>query len=169
MPSALDVTSPTLIDASSFTRLTLPYQSLQAESFLSLAPDCQGGLILQKSFYADFVAPGAAVGGSFDANCTGIYAIGKIRFCPLGSHGERQQALQQRMRCIEQLYHVTSAAAPLQRASLMLSQLCDWVGIHEASEIPAEWVGKLAGVNAKTVRLAWGKYWQDCQLFVTAE
>lgn len=166
MISTLDASLSTLIDAASFTQLTLPYSLLGNEPFLSLAPDCGGGLILQKSFYADFVSPGAAVGGDFDAHCTAIYVIGKIQFQVLETHAERQQALQQRMDCIEKLYQVASVSSSLHRASLMLHQLCDWVGIHEASEIPVEWVARLAGVQPKTVHLAWEKYWQDCQLFV---
>lgn len=160
--------SPTLIDAASFTELHLPhaFDNLQNELCFALSPACQGGLILQKSFYADFVAPGAVIGGHLDSGCTKIYAIGKIQFQPLITHTEKQQALQQRIQCIEKLYHVTSSFSSLHRAILMINQLCDWVGIYEATEIPSEWVAQLAGVQPKTVALAWQKYWQDCEVFV---
>lgn len=149
------------------TQSELPPAFLQAGSFISLAPDCQGGVVLQKPFYTDFAGPGAAIGGRFDETCTAIRIIGTVKFQVLSTHAECQQALQARLGYIERLCSIASSPCALYRAALMLNQLCDWVGIYEASEIPPAWVAQLAGVQPKTIELAWKKYWQDCQMFAT--
>ena len=132
----------------------LPLSFFKSGQFLSLAPNCRGGLILQRPFYADFVGPGAAVGSSFDVNCILVYAIGKVEFCAPRTYSERQQAFQQRMAYSQQLQDMVGEEAPLHRSILILNQLSQWVGAEEATKIPDELVARLAGVLTKTVKVA---------------
>lgn len=132
----------------------LPLSFFKSGQFLCLSPECQGGLIIHKSFYADFVGPGAAVGSSFDVNCTSVYAIGKVEFCVPATYSERQQAFQQRMAYSQQLQDIVGEEAPLHRSILMLNQLSQWVGAEEVTKIPDELVARLAGVLTKTIKVA---------------
>lgn len=131
----------------------LPLSFFKSGQFLCLSPDCQGGLIIHKSFYADFVGPGAAVGSSFDINCTSVYVIGEVKFWVPTTHAERQQAFQKRMAYSQQLQELVGQGAPLQRCALILNQLSQWVGAKEANNIPDELVARLAGVFTKTVKM----------------
>ena len=132
----------------------LPLSFFKSGQFLSLTPNCQGGLILQRPFYADFVGSGAAVGSSFDVNCTSVYAIGKVEFCVPATYSERQQAFEQRMAYSQQLQDIVGEQAPLHRSILMLNQLSQWVGAEEVTKIPDELVARLAGVLTKTIKVA---------------
>ena len=129
----------------------LPLSFFKSGQFLSLTPDCQGGIILQKPFYADFVGPGAAVGSSFDVDCTSVYVIGPVKFCASTIYSERQQAFQRRMAYSQQLQEILQVEAPFERAGLILRQLCQWVGAEAAQKIPDELVAQLAGLLPKTI------------------
>lgn len=133
---------------------SLPLSFFKSGQFLSLTPGCQGGIILQKPFYADFVGPGAAVGSSFDTNCTSVYVIGPVKFCASIIYSERQQAFQKRMAYTQQLQEILQVDAPLERASLILHQLSQWVGAEEAKKIPDELVAQLSGLLPRTVVFA---------------
>ena len=137
---------------------SLPLSFFKSGQFLSLTPDCQGGIIWQKRFYADFVGPGAAIGSSFDVNCTSVYVIGTVQFFAVATYSERQQAYQKRMAYSQQLQDILEVEAPLHRAVLILNQLCQWVGAEEAKQIPDELVARLAGLLSKTVKVARKNY-----------
>lgn len=137
---------------------SLPLSYFKSGQFLSLTPDCQGGLILQKPFYADFVGPGAAVGSSFDVNCISVYVIGAVKFSASTTFSERQQAFQQRMTYTQKLQTIAGVEAPLRRAFLILQQLSQWAGTEEAKKIPDELVARLAGLLSKTVKVARKNY-----------
>lgn len=132
----------------------VPLSFFNSGQFLCLANDCQGGIILQKRFYADFVGPGAAIGSSFDVDCTSVYVIGAVKFCALSNYCERQQAFKKRMAYSERLQEITRLEVPSKRALWILDQLYHWVGAEEAQKIPDELVAMLAGLLPKTVELA---------------
>lgn len=132
----------------------LPLSFFKSGQFLSLTPNSQGGLILQKPFYADFVGPGAAIGSSFDVNCTLVYAIGAVEFGVPTTLTERQQAFNRRMAYSQRLQAITVQEAPLYRSIVILNQLCKWVGAEEARNIPDDLVARLAGVLPKTIKVA---------------
>lgn len=136
------------------TPAELPLSFFKSGQFLCLTPDCRGGLILQKPFYADFVGPGAAVGSSLDVNCTSVYAIGAVKFYVPASYSERQQAFQQRMAYCQQIQEIVAEEAPLHRSRLILQQLSQWVGAEEGKKIPDELVARLVGVLTKTIKVA---------------
>lgn len=133
---------------------SLPLSFFKSGQFLSLTADGQGGIILHKPFYADFVGSGAVVGSSIDVNCTSVYVIGSVKFDAPTTYSERQQAFQQRMAFSQQLQDIVQVEAPLRRALLILNQLCQWVGAEEAKKIPNELIARLAGLLPRTVELA---------------
>jgi hypothetical protein len=123
--------------------------------WLALKPECRGGLIVQKSFYADFVGPGAAVGGSFDVNCTSVYVLGEVEFYAPTTYEERQYAFQKRVTYIEKLSAILSVRAPVHRACLTIRQLCLWVGVSQTRSIPLELIAQLGGLLPHSVALGW--------------
>ena len=136
----------------------LPLSFFKSGQFLSLTTDCQGAIILQKPFYADFIGPGGVVGSSLDVNCTSVYVIGTVKFCAPTAVSERQQAFQQRMAYSQQLQEIVQVEAPLRRAFLILHQLSQWIGAEATKKIPDELVARLAGLLPKTVKLARRNY-----------
>lgn len=129
----------------------LPLSFFKSGQFLCLSPDCKGGLILQKQFYADFVGPGAVVGSNFDVNCISVYVVGTVEFLVPTTYSERQQAYQKRLAYTQQLQEIAGKEAPLQRGFSILHQLCEWVGAKHTQQIPDELVARLAGVLTKTI------------------
>jgi hypothetical protein len=136
----------------------LPLSLFSSGQFLRLSPNCRGGLILQKPFYADFVGPGALVGSSIDVNCTSVYVIGTVEFDVPTTDAERQRAFQKRMAYSQRLQDISGVEAPLRRSFFILKQLFHWVGVQETHKIPDELVAQLAGLLTQTVKLARQKY-----------
>jgi hypothetical protein len=139
------------------TPTELPLSFFKSGQFLCLTPDCKGGLILQKPFYADFVGPGAA-GSSFDINCTSVYVIGTVEFYVPETYEKRQKAFQKRMAYSKRLQDIAGVETPIHRCLLMLHQLCQWVGVKEMNKVPDELIARLAGALTKTVKFARKKY-----------
>ncbi|MEQ9353893.1 hypothetical protein [Coleofasciculus chthonoplastes] len=132
---------------------SVPLDLFKSGQLLAIKPDCRGGLIIQKRFYADFVGAGAAVGSSFDVDCTSVYAIGEVEFYSPTTYAERQEAFQKRMEYKETLQSIVVIPAPLDRATTILHQLSLWLDAKLISEIPSAWIAQLAGVLKKTVMI----------------
>lgn len=146
-PHSANLDQPT----TTFHQGFLPLSVLKSGKLLYLTPRSQGGLIVQKEFYADFVGPGAVIGGSFDESGTSVYVVGKVEVQFLQPGEERQQAFQRRMAYSEELSRIVRTVSPLHRAYRMLEQLSNWIGIDEARKIPVELMARLAGVFPRTI------------------
>lgn len=128
---------------------------LQSGQIYSIPENCQSGLIILKSFYADFAGPGAAIGGEFDRCCTAVYAIESTHLENQTSLAAREHSLQTRIAYAEKLAAITRIAAPLHRGSLIVQHLSQWLSAERAMTIPYELIGKLVGISPITVKLAW--------------
>jgi hypothetical protein len=133
----------------------VPLDLFKSGQLLVLKPNCRGGLIIQKPFYADFVGPGAAVGGSFDIQSTSVYVMGEVEFYAPTTYEERQQAFQTRIAYIQKLQEVLSVSSSIHRACLIIHQLSLWLGVSHVRRIPFELVAQLGGVLPKSVEIAW--------------
>lgn len=80
-----------------------PIQLLKTGQLLALAENSQAGLIIQKRYHAEFVGPGAAVGGIFDLSCTAVFTLGKVEFWVPSTAAQRSQTYQNRIACIEKM------------------------------------------------------------------
>jgi hypothetical protein len=129
----------------------LPLSLLKEGKLLYVTPRSQGGLIVQKEFYADFVGPGAVIGGSFDEHSTSVYVIGQVEVQILESGKAREQAFQRRMAYSAELSKIVGTISSLHRAYRMLEQLSAWIGSDEARKIPVELIARLAGVFPRTI------------------
>ena len=133
----------------------VPLDLFKSGQLLVLKPNCRGWLIIQKPFYADFVGPGAAVGGSFDIQSTSVYVMGEVEFYAPTTYEERQQAFQTRIAYIQKLEEILSVSSAIHRACLMIQQLSLWLGVSHVRRIPLELIAQLGGVLPKTVSVAW--------------
>ncbi|MBP0001155.1 MAG: hypothetical protein J7641_19550 [Cyanobacteria bacterium SID2] len=138
--------------------ISLPLSFLRSGQILALTPDSKGGLILQKSFYADWIPPGALVGGCYDIDCGRVYVAGKIRFYAPESKADRSKSLQLRMSQISQLQDIISDPSSFRRAYKILRHLSQWLSYGEMRKIPHESIAQLVGVNPSTVHLFWNHY-----------
>lgn len=136
----------------------LPVSLFHSGQLLAIHPKSRGGLILQRSFYADLIGPGSAVGGYFDVNCKSVYLLGDLKFYVPETYEERRQAVQKRISCIKKQQSIILVPTAVERAEMVIDLLCRWLGRAEAQTIPYELMSQLAGVLPKTTTLAWQRY-----------
>lgn len=127
---------------------------------LRLPSDRQTGLILQYHYYTSFAGAGAAVGCRSDVRCVSIYPIGEVCFVAPETRYERQQAIQQRIFYAKTLCRIASVHAPLQRAYLIVRQLCLWLNPKDVQAIPHNLISQLIGVLPEQVEIGWQQYLQ---------
>lgn len=127
---------------------------LKSGQVFTLDPDYPGGLIIYKSFYADFAGPGAAVGGEFDRTCTAVYAVGPIHLQPNSTREQREAALNTRITYAELLAEIANIAVPLRRSYRIVEQLSQWLSREIVIALPAELIAKMVGVLPISIELA---------------
>ncbi|MCS6812806.1 MAG: hypothetical protein NZ772_04440 [Cyanobacteria bacterium] len=136
----------------------LPVSLFHSGQLLAIHPKSRGGLILQRSFYADLIGPGSAVGGYFDVTCKSVYLLGDLKFYVPETYEERRQSVQKRISCIKKQQSIVLVPTAIERAEMIIDLLCRWLGRAEAQNIPHELMSQLAGVLPKTTSLAWQRY-----------
>jgi hypothetical protein len=132
-----------------------PIELLKSGQLLAVTDSLSAGVILQKPYFAEFVGPGAAVGGMFDIECVTLYALGDAEFTVPATMSERQQAFRRRIEDIEMMQQLCESDVPLHRATNILKLLCDRFGTDEVRSIPNDVLAKLAGVLPGTIQMAW--------------
>ncbi len=132
-----------------------PLELLKNGQLLSVANNSDAGVILQKNFFAEFVGPGAAIGGMFDVGCVKIYTLGKGELSTPATLIERQQAFHRRIEDIEMMQKLCQSEAPLQRSIDLLELLCDRFSLPEVRKIPNDVLAKTVGVFPNTIVMAW--------------
>jgi hypothetical protein len=141
---------------------SVPLQPFVSGQLLYLPTHCQSGLILQYRHYAGFAGAGAAVGGYLDVKCMSVYTIGDVRFEMPETYQQRQQSLQRRIAYSQTLCKIAAVHAPLQRAYLIVRQLCLWLELQDVKAIPHELLAQLVGVLPKSIDVGWQQYLQYC-------
>lgn len=132
----------------------LPLSMLKSGQLLALHPDSQGGLILLKTHYADFIPDGAAVGGHLDLNCSMIYPLGDVRLVAPATSKQRRQAFNTRLSYLNRLQELMLIPTPLGRTQSVIMQLFQWVGYGPTQHIPTALIAHLAGVLPETAAIA---------------
>lgn len=136
-------------------RSTQPIELLKSGQLLALSDQASAGLILQKPFHAEFVGPGAAIGGMFDVQCVTIHTFGQTEFVVPETLEERQQAFQRRLEDIATLQEICGDV-PLQRAVAVLDLFRQrQFALDEIQTIPQDVLAKLVGVMPTTMEMAW--------------
>jgi hypothetical protein len=110
------------------------------------------GLIVYKQFHAEFVGPGAAVGGIFDIECHQTIPVGDLVLLYPESYEERQKAFVIRRHWIRLMERLTVQPVPLQRTQMLLTQFQHYFDRETVVRLPDEAIARLVGVLPQTVR-----------------
>jgi hypothetical protein len=129
-------------------------QHLRKGDLLMVNSKRRNGLILYKSYYAEFAGPGAAVGGIFDEDCQQVIPVGDLSLIRPNSHEERQKAYLIRRQWIRLTQQFTDNSAPLQRAQMILNQFENYFDQDTIARLPDEAFAMLVGVLPPTIRKA---------------
>ncbi len=114
----------------------------------------RNGLIIHKEFYTEFAGPGAAIGGSLDADCRSVIALGSLSLVAPASVEEQQKALRIRLQWVRLTQNFTDKPVPLDRARMILEQFKNYFDQSIVDQVPDEAFALLVGVLPPTVRRA---------------
>ncbi len=111
----------------------------------------RNGLILVKSFHAEFAGPGSAIGGDFDRDCQAIIPVGDLSVAAPDSQDERQKAYLIRRQWIRLANQITEHQVPDDRVKMMLQQFENYFAMDTVKALPDEAFAMLVGVFPRTV------------------
>jgi hypothetical protein len=111
----------------------------------------RNGLILVKSFHAEFAGPGSAIGGDFDRDCQDIIPVGDLSVAAPTSQDERQKAYLIRRQWIRLANQITEHQVPADRVKMMLQQFENYFALDTVKALPDEAFAMLVGVFPRTV------------------
>ncbi len=124
----------------------------QESPFTALSAQRRNGLILCKTYHAEFAGPGAAVGRPCDFDCQQAIAIGnKWELVTLESAEDQQAAYRRRIQWMYWLKKVTEKARPTGRAEALLSSFDAFFEPKAVASLPLEVLAKLVGVFPQTM------------------
>ena len=124
----------------------------KAGKLLMVSTKRRNGLIIYKSFHAEFAGPGAAVGSYFDVDCTEILPVGDLSLVCPDSQEDRQKAYLIRRQWIRLTQQLTDNPQPLQRAQMILNQFENYFGATIVAQLPDDAFALLVGVLPQTIR-----------------
>ena len=119
---------------------------------LVISPHDKNGLIIYKSYYAEFAGPGAAVGGVFDLDVIEVVLVGEISLIEPQNTKERLSAYSIRREWIRLIKQITDQSSPTERAQQILNQFQNWFEPQIASTLPDEAFARLVGVFPQIIR-----------------
>ncbi|WP_299489467.1 hypothetical protein [Acaryochloris sp. IP29b_bin.137] len=120
-----------------------------------MSKNSPAGLILQKPYYAEYIGPGAAIGGMFDLQCITIHPLGQAELSVPETLDDRQDAFQRRMEDIEAMQQICEKDLPVERAVAVLEMLSQQFHKEEIQMISNDILAKLVGVLPSTMAAAW--------------
>ena len=113
------------------------------------------GLILKKDYYAELIQAGSAVGGQFDNQVVGIYAIGEVEISVPNNREELQHSILNRQADIDKMLAFYKERDLLKRAIAILKMLHDRYGFAKISAIPIDLLALMVGSSEEVINLAW--------------
>lgn len=125
---------------------------LKAKELLIVNPRRKNGLIVYKKYHAEFIGPGAIVGGCFDIDAVNIISVGNLSLVSPQNSQERKQAYKMRRQWVRLTKQIIDNPEPTQRAQVILNQFEHWFDIETVSNLPDEAFALLVGVLPQTIR-----------------
>ncbi len=125
---------------------------IKAQKLLVINPRRKNGLIVYKDYHAEFVGPGAAVGGKFDSDAKAITTVGKISLILPENTEERLQAYKMRRQWVKLTKQITDNPEPTERARVILNQFEHWFDAETVTKLPDDAFAMLVGVLPQTIR-----------------
>ncbi|VEP14059.1 conserved hypothetical protein [Hyella patelloides LEGE 07179] len=127
-------------------------KQIQSQKLLVVNPRRKNGLIVYKKYHAEFVGPGAIVGGQFDANALAVTAVGKLSLMVPQTSEQRRQAYKMRRQWVKLTKQITDNPVPTERARVILNQFEHWFDTDTVAQLPDEAFALLVGVLPQTIR-----------------
>ncbi len=125
---------------------------IRSQELLMVNPRRKNGLIICKKYHAEFVGPGAIVGGQFDPDVVEVIPVGKLSLIEPQSSEARRRAYKMRRQWVKLTKQITDNPLPEERAQVILNQFENWFDSETANEIPDEAFALLVGVLPQTIR-----------------
>lgn len=125
---------------------------IQAQKLLVVNPRRKNGLIVYKSYHAEFVGPGAIVGGQFDRDAMAITTVGNISLIVPENAQQRLQAYKMRRQWVKLTKQITDNPIPTERARVILNQFEHWFDADTVAKLPDDAFAMLVGVLPQTIR-----------------
>lgn len=127
---------------------------LEQKHLLIVNPKRKNGLILIKTYYAEFAGPGAIVGGCFDRDLVNIVPVGNLSLIKPNNFQERQKAYLIRRQWVKLIKQITDNPIPRQRAQVILNQFEHWFDSKTAEKVSDEVFASIVGVFPETIKKA---------------
>ena len=125
---------------------------LQQGELLIINPRRKNGLILYKTYHAEFAGPGAIIGGQFDLDVSQLLAVGNLSLVIPSNSQARKQAYKMRRQWVKLTKQIIDNPQPTERAQVILNQFEHWFDIETVAELPDEAFALLVGVLPQTIR-----------------
>ena len=126
-------------------------KQIQSQKLLVVNPRRKNGLIVYKKYHAEFVGPGAIVGGQFDTNVVDLIAVGKLSLITPETSQQRKQAYKMRRQWVKLTKQITDNPVPAERARVILNQFEHWFDSETVAQLPNEAFAMLVGVLPQTI------------------
>ena len=125
---------------------------LETQELLIVNPRRKNGLIVYKKYHAEFVGPGAIVGGNFDLDVVNVIPVGSLSLVSPQDSQERKQAYKMRRQWVRLTKQIIDNPKPTERAQVILNQFEHWFDVETVKKLPDEAFALLVGVLPQTIR-----------------
>jgi hypothetical protein len=125
---------------------------LQQGELLIVNPRRKNGLIIYKTYHAEFAGPGAIIGGQFDLDVSKLLAVGNLSLVTPSNAQARKQAYKMRRQWVRLTKQIIDNPEPMERAQVILNQFEHWFDVATVADLPDEAFALLVGVLPQTIR-----------------
>ena len=127
-------------------------QQLQQGELYIVNPRRKNGLIIYKTYHAEFAGPGAVIGGQFDQDVSRLLAVGNLSCIPPQNSQAKKQAYKMRRQWVRLTKQIIDNPQPTERAQVILNQFEHWFDVETVADLPDEAFALLVGVLPQTIR-----------------
>lgn len=127
-------------------------RQLKQGELLIVNPRRKNGLIIYKTYHAEFAGPGAIVGGQFDLDVSKLLAVGNLSLVTPSNSQARKQAYKMRRQWVKLTKQIIDNPVPTERAQVILNQFEHWFDVATVADLPDEAFALLVGVLPQTIR-----------------
>ena len=125
---------------------------IKSQKLFIVNPRRKNGLIVYKKYHAEFIGPGAIVGGQFDLNAVDIIFVGNLSLIEPQNSEERRKAYKMRRQWVKLTKQITDNPIAIERAQVILNQFENWFDVETVENLPDEAFALLVGVLPQTIR-----------------
>ncbi len=125
---------------------------IKSQKLFIVNPRRKNGLIVYKKYHAEFIGPGAIVGGQFDLNAVDVIFVGNLSLIEPQNSEERRKAYKMRRQWVKLTKQITDNPIAIERAQVILNQFENWFDVETVENLPDEAFALLVGVLPQTIR-----------------